>query len=79
MLDLFWLWMAFFMSIVGMGAWAWGDTSQTIVRYGGATALLLAGTACLRVDQPSMALLVWLMLLTAAALLASAVKTWMKL
>lgn len=81
--EAFWLTAAAVLALAGMGALAlamevhWGEVmrrpapSATGIRRAlrglGALALLLALLACLKADRPSMAVLVWVMLLAGSA------------
>ena len=63
-------WLALAMNVhwtQAMGTPAAATRTPSTLRAAGATALLLALPACLMADRPSMAALVWVMLLTASA------------
>lgn len=49
---------------------------RRVLRLLGAAAVVLSLVACLRADPPSMAVLVWLMLLAAAALAVALALAW---
>jgi hypothetical protein len=93
MAESIWLAVAALAALVGMGWLAlamevhWGQVMhrpaaqagapRRLLRVLGALALLGSLLACLRADRPSMAVLVWVMLLAAAALaVASALAHW---
>jgi Protein of unknown function (DUF3325) len=59
-----------------MGATALSRATQTRLRMLGATALLVSLTLSLTVDHPSIAALVWIMMLAAAAMLVAFALSW---
>jgi hypothetical protein len=83
MSEAIWLFMATCLSLVGMGWLAlamdvhWGQvmhrppeqalTQRMGLRWAGAAALLLSLLSCLSADRPSMAVLVWVLLLAVSA------------
>lgn len=92
MFDALWLVIAALLCVVGMAWLAlamavhWrqvmhgsaGDATgpRWVLRVMGSTALLLSLLACLRADRPSMAALVWVMLLAGAAVAVAAILAW---
>lgn len=92
MSEVLWLILAAMLSLCGMALLAlamevhWGQVmhraardaliDRILLRVLGAAALLLALLACLVADRPSMAVLVWVMLLAAAAVLVAFTLTW---
>lgn len=92
MCEALWLIVATVLSVSGMAGLAlameahWGQVMQRsaseavgarrLLRALGAVALLLALLACLRADRPSMAALVWVMLLAGGALAVALALAW---
>ena len=92
MVEALWLIVATVLSVGGMAGLAlameahWGQVmrrpaseavgARWLLRALGAVALLLALLACLRADRPSMAALVWVMLLAGAALAVALTLAW---
>jgi hypothetical protein len=92
MVEAFWLIVATVLSVSGMAGLAlamdvhWSQVmrrpaseavgARSLLRVLGAVALLLALLACLRADRPSMAALVWVMLLAGGALLIALALAW---
>lgn len=92
MSETFWLLLAAALAFSGMAWLAlamevhWGQvmhrpaghaqTTRRGLRGGGAAALGLSLLACLSADRPSMAALVWVMLLAGTALLVAMVLSW---
>jgi len=90
--EAFWLLFACLLSLAGMAWLAlamavhWEQVMlqpaaraagvRLLLRGAGACALALAAAACLLADRPSMALLVWLMLLAASALTVALTLAW---
>jgi O-antigen/teichoic acid export membrane protein len=92
MFDALWLWLAWFAATAGMGWLAlsldnhWQQVTGTrqahdnvrnsCLRLFGALGLILSLGLCLAVDHASMAALVWVMLLAAAAVCTAITLTW---
>ncbi|MCP5198118.1 MAG: DUF3325 family protein [Gammaproteobacteria bacterium] len=92
MVDALWLIVATALSVSGMAGLAlsmevhWSQVMpqpacaaagvRCLLRVVGALALLLSLLACLRADRPSMAVLVWVMLLAAGALAIALALAW---
>ncbi len=53
-----------------------GDLARYLLRTLGAVALLTSGVLCFAANRPSMAILVWIMLLAAAAPLVAFILSW---
>lgn len=92
MSEALWLLLASVLSVVGMGWLAlamevhWGQVmhqhadgahgTRRALRWAGSVALLLSLLACLAADRPSMAVLVWVMLLAGAAVVVAMTLSW---